>query len=189
MSDLKSNATHNAEPELHPACWPEERLLDSCKITFSRASGPGGQHRNKVETSVQIEFLPKKVIATASERRTQIENRKMAVQRLRCKLAVEIRTHDTSIASNHPLSLGPPSASWQTYCRDGRIDIAESNTLWPAILAEGLDAIANCDWNLPIAAAGLGTSTSQLVKLLKKYPPAFSMLNEERKLRGHKALE
>ena len=81
--------------ENHPAGWSDDELLSHCKLTFSRASGPGGQNRNKVETSVQVEFVPAGIIAHASERRTQNENRKVAIQRLRCKLAVEYqRTHE-----------------------------------------------------------------------------------------------
>ena len=166
-------------PVSHPASWPEDQLLAKCRITFSRASGPGGQNRNKVETSVQIEYLPNKIIASASERRTQIENRKVAMQRLRCRLAVEVRTQNQ----------GTCSEIWKTYCRDGRIDISEANLAWPSVLAELIDVLAEQEWDLSTAAERLETSSSQLVKLLKKYPPSFALLNRERILRGHRSLD
>lgn len=178
----------------HPASWNEEQLLNRCKLTFSRASGPGGQNRNKVETSVQIEYIPTGIIASASERRTQNENRKVAVQRLRCKLAVELRpTPDatsiaailTALAAKKQLG----SATWQQYCRNGRIDIAETNNDWPAILAEIISFMTISDWNISDVAAILGTSSSQLVKLLKKHPPAFVLFNQERKSHGQRSLE
>ena len=179
MTDPVATPRSNDSLDSHPATWPEEQLLSHCKLAFSRASGPGGQNRNKVETSVQIEYLPNQIIAAASERRTQNENRKVALQRLRCKLAVEVRAP----------SQEKKSETWNAYCRDGRIDIAESNYLWPAVLAELIDALSSCDWNLSMAASSLETSSSQIVKVLKKYPPAFSLLNQERKLRGQKSLD
>ncbi|MCY2985058.1 MAG: peptide chain release factor-like protein [Planctomycetota bacterium] len=168
--------------ELHPACWAEEELLTQCRLTFSRASGPGGQNRNKVETSVQIEFLPSGVIASASERRTQNENRKVAVMRLRCKLAVDVRLA-AHLDSSNPL-IG--SDTWRLYCRDGRVDISDTNQDWPSILAELIGALSRFDWNASEVARTLDTSSSQIVKLLKKYGPAFVRFNEERKSRGQR---
>ena len=169
----------------HPCYWSEEQLLAQCRLTFSRASGPGGQNRNKVETSVQIEFLPVGVVASASERRTQNENRKVAIQRLRCKLAIEFR----SVNASSPNAGTGSSNRWRVYCRNGRIDISESNTDWPAILAEIIESLRAEDWEIGKVALGLGTSSSQLVKLLKKHLPAILLLNAERKLRGQRPLE
>ena len=38
----------------HPACLTEAALLKQCVLRFGRTAGPGGQHRNKVETAVCI---------------------------------------------------------------------------------------------------------------------------------------
>ncbi len=175
--------------EMHPACLTDELLMAQCRLTFSRASGPGGQNRNKVETSVQIEFVPAGIIASASERRTQNENRKVAILRLRCRLAVELRPASGIVSTAH-VSVGKStSETWQRYCRNGRIDIAETNTDWPAILAEVIGLMCVCDWNISSVATTLGTSSSQLVKLLKKHSPAFSLFNQERKARGQRPLD
>src|SRR5206468_678277 len=77
---------------MHPAAIDEEVLLKQCEMTFGRTSGPGGQHRNKVETAVSLKHLPTGTEASASERRKQFENRIMAIKRLRLKLATNIRT-------------------------------------------------------------------------------------------------
>ncbi len=175
--------------ELHPSCLPEEQLLAQCRMTFSRAGGPGGQNRNKVETSVQIEFIPAGIIASASERRTQNENRKVAMQRLRCKLAVDLRPASEAASAAHVSGGKSASKTWQQYCRNGRIDIAETNNDWPAILAEVIGLMCHCDWNISSVASTLGTSSSQLVKLLKKHSPAFSLFNQERRSRGQRPLD
>ena len=57
-------------------------------ITFLRASGPGGQHRNKTETGVRLLHVPTGITVTATERRSRRQNLDMAFKRLEKKLAV-----------------------------------------------------------------------------------------------------
>ncbi len=54
---------------------------------FFRASGPGGQHRNKVESGVRLTHLPSGVVVQATERRSQHQNREVALRRLAAALA------------------------------------------------------------------------------------------------------
>lgn len=63
-----------------------EKILKESKVSFYRAGGPGGQHRNKTETGVLIKHLPTGVTGSASERRSQAQNRKEAEERLLSKL-------------------------------------------------------------------------------------------------------
>src|SRR5262245_3474953 len=55
---------------LHPAQLPIDELLPACSFQRTRRSGPGGQHRNKVETAVIVEHKPTGVRAEANERRS-----------------------------------------------------------------------------------------------------------------------
>jgi len=55
-------------------------------MTFFRAGGPGGQHRNKVESAVRLHHPPSGVTVSASERRSQGQNRELAFERLAAKL-------------------------------------------------------------------------------------------------------
>jgi ribosome-associated protein len=57
-----------------------------CEVTFYTAGGPGGQHRNKSATAVRILHRPTGITVTATERRSQSQNREMAWSRLKEKL-------------------------------------------------------------------------------------------------------
>ena len=59
-----------------------EALERDSDVTFFVSSGPGGQHRNKVETGVRLLHRPTGVVVTATERRSQAANREAAFERL-----------------------------------------------------------------------------------------------------------
>lgn len=59
---------------------------EDLEITHLKGSGPGGQNRNKRMTAVRIKHLPTGIVVTASERRSQEQNKEMALERLRSKL-------------------------------------------------------------------------------------------------------
>lgn len=61
-------------------------LLGECEETFFTAGGPGGQHRNKTESAVRLVHRPTGVTVTATERRSQAQNRAAALARLRERL-------------------------------------------------------------------------------------------------------
>ena len=161
---------------IHPASLSDEQLLNECSERRTRRSGPGGQHRNKVETAVVLTHEPTGVEAEANERRSQSENRREALFRLRIRLALTVRVE-------RPDELGP-SELWKSRCHNGRISINPKHEDFPAILAEAIDILAANDFEVPTAATALGCTASQLVKLLKDEPKALELLNQERTNRG-----
>jgi protein subunit release factor B len=66
---------------------PDEALLAECEERFFVGGGPGGQHRNKTESGVRLSHRPTGVVVTATERRSQLQNRGAALERLRERLS------------------------------------------------------------------------------------------------------
>ncbi len=57
-------------------------LADDLVETFARSSGPGGQNVNKVSTACTVRHVPTGVSVTASDSRSQFQNRQLALERL-----------------------------------------------------------------------------------------------------------
>ena len=59
-----------------------ERLALACDITPFKSSGPGGQKKNKTESSVRVRHRPSGVTRIATESRSQTRNREAAHERV-----------------------------------------------------------------------------------------------------------
>jgi hypothetical protein len=160
---------------VHPAALTTVDLLAACNETRTRRSGPGGQHRNKVETAVVLIHRPTGITAEASERRSQAENRRAAVARLRLRLALAHRTL--------PDPAGP-SPLWRSRTATGRIVVALDHDDYARLVAEALDRLQSDGWELPPAAAALGVSPSQLLRLFRRQPAAWTLIGRQRAAAG-----
>ena len=67
---------------------PEDNqaLLSECTVTYFRASGPGGQHRNKTMSAVRLYHRPSGIVVIGRRERSQRRNREDALLRLCRKL-------------------------------------------------------------------------------------------------------
>jgi len=70
-----------------------ELLKSDVAVQSYRASGPGGQHRNKVETAIRLIHKPSGIIVTASDGKSQAQNKKKAWQ----KLTDQIEQHNQQL--------------------------------------------------------------------------------------------
>lgn len=62
-------------------------LTKETEISFYKSSGPGGQKKNKTESSVRLRHSPSGITVIATEQRSQSQNRELAFKRLQRKLA------------------------------------------------------------------------------------------------------
>ena len=160
---------------MHPAAIPPAELLKQTAETRTKRSGPGGQHRNKTQTAVVLVHEPTGISAEASERRSQAENRKVAIGRLRLQLALELRS---------PAAAAGPSDLWRSRTRSRQLVISAEHEAFPALVAEALDQLQASRFEIAPAAVVLGVSASQLVRLFKKSPAAWVALNRKRATAG-----
>jgi len=72
------------------------------KIEFFRASGPGGQHRNTTDSAVRIRHLPTGIVVQATENRSQLRNREVAMERLQEALRKRERKVKKRLATRVP---------------------------------------------------------------------------------------
>jgi protein subunit release factor B len=76
-----------------------ERLARECEITAYKSSGPGGQKKNKTESSVRVRHLPSGITRIATESRSQTRNRALALERVWEELARRARRPKPRVAS------------------------------------------------------------------------------------------
>ncbi len=85
---------YNTDPEI---------LKKDVIVETYRSSGPGGQRKNKTETSVRLTHLPSGITVIATEHRSQAQNRKLAFERLQERLQRLNRPRKRRIPTPVPL--------------------------------------------------------------------------------------
>lgn len=161
---------------MHPAALSESELLANCQIRQQRRSGPGGQHRNKVATAIFMVHQPTGLTVSASERRSTESNRKVAIRRMRLKLACHVRREVSAVAA--------PNTLWLQRIRGPRLSLNEQHSDYPILLAEALDRLAAVGWELGVAAEQLRCTPSRLLNLIARSPEAWQVTNAARRRQG-----
>lgn len=158
----------------------DDALIDQCDVDTYRASGPGGQKRNKTSSAVRLRHWPTGLLAIAEESRSQHENKARAVRRLRLLIALEIRQ---PIQTDAPV---PELAKVRT--PDGALVISQKNPSYPIVAAVALDALAATGAAMRDAAALLGVTTAQLSRFFTEDGRLLAAANALRRQHGHRPL-
>jgi hypothetical protein len=157
-------------------------LLAQCAVDTYRASGPGGQKRNKTDSAVRLRHGPTGLSSIGTESRSQHENKARALRRLRKTLALALR----SVIDSETFQVGQATASCIT--ASGRLTVGQRDHRYLYVVSEVLDLLAERGMQVSTAAAGLGVSTANLVSFLKKDPEVWDAVNRLRASAGLKPL-
>ncbi|KAH1105658.1 hypothetical protein J1N35_009426 [Gossypium stocksii] len=168
----------------------DEELMRQCELNTFKASGPGGQHRNKRESAVRLKHLPTGIIAQAVEDRSQHMNRASALARLRTLIALKVR-NPVSLESYSPppelLQILPRNSTLRR--SDSGPQIGPNNPKFILGMQALLDLIFAVDGSISDAAKLLGMSTGALSRLIQLDDSLRKAVNELRASKGMKPLK
>ncbi len=157
----------------------DRQLLDQCAVDTYRASGPGGQKRNKTSSAVRLRHLPSGLLVIAEESRSQHENKARALRRLRPRLFLQLRSHFPPLVGD----------DLPARIRDRRLKIRpKDEDFWP-VVGLVLDALEAHQGRVSEAAETLGVTTSCLVDFLSQDDKVWEQANVLRQRHGHKVLK
>lgn len=168
----------------------DEELMKECEMTTFKASGPGGQHRNKRESAVRLRHLPTGIISQAVEDRSQHMNRASALKRLRALLAIKVRNSVDMETYTPPIELLQILPSKSTIRgSDCGPQIGPKNPKFVLGMQALLDVIFAVEGSVSEAAKLLGLSTGALSRLILSDDSLRMAVNELRASKGLKPLK
>ncbi|CAL9177444.1 unnamed protein product [Musa hybrid cultivar] len=145
----------------------DEQLMTQCDMDTFKASGPGGQHRNKRESAVRLSHRPTGIVAQAVEERSQHKNRAMALTRLRTLLALKVRKAidlDGYTPPSELLQILPAKSTIRG--KDVGPQIGPNNPKFALGMQALLDLIFSVEGSVSETAKMLGLSTGALSRLI-----------------------
>jgi hypothetical protein len=172
------------------AIWTDlsdAQLLAQCEVDTYRASGPGGQKRNKTSSAVRIRHPPSGLLVIAEESRSQHENRARALRRLRHAHYLKIRD-DLPADALTPARLAARPDYGPARDSEGRLHLGRKDPrFWP-VVGVVLDVLQAVGARVGEAAEALGISTGNLIDFLHSEDKVWEQANQMRTRFGHKPL-
>lgn len=150
-----------------------------------RASGPGGQKRNKTSSAVRLRHPPTGLLVIAEESRSQHENRVRALRRLRQALYLKLRD-ELSPQELRSLASRPDYAAARD--AEGRVHLGRKDPrFWP-IAGLVLDVLQAAGARVSEAAHMMEISTGNLIDFLQGDEKVWEQANQMRVRFGLKPL-
>src|SRR5437773_1651499 len=154
----------------------DEQLRAQCAVDTYRASGPGGQKRNKTSSAVRLRHPPSGLSVIAEESRSQHENRARALRRLRRALFLKLRD-DVAPEQLTPEQLARHDDYRDARSPDGRLALGlKDPRFWPAV-GVVLDVLHALGARVREAAEALGVSTANLIDFLSSDTKVWEQAN------------
>ncbi len=163
----------------------ESQLLAQCEVDTYRASGPGGQKRNKTSSAVRLRHEPTGLIVIAEESRSQHENKAKALTRLRHALFLHIRDELPELTAE-AIAVHPDYCEAREHAGKRNMN-AKNPRFWPAA-GVALDVLKAVEARVAEAAELLGVSTGNLIDFLQTDPKVWQEANRLRTVFGQKPL-
>jgi len=160
----------------------DDALLDQCSVDNYRASGPGGQKRNKTSSAVRLRHHPSGLSVTAADDRSQHVNKRRALRRLRQAIALHART-PVNLEEYERTALLSSCISYA-----GRLAVGRRDRRYYLAVGEVLDVLWACDLHVSEAAKRIGVSTANLVKFMQNDPKVWECINQTRAAAGQRRL-
>lgn len=126
-------------------------LSENSILDFYKSTGNGGQKKNKTSSAVRLIHKSTKIEATSGNRRSQKENRTIALWQLKLNIATKIRNKFISFPEKFNFAMN------------------ERNPQFPFFVGLILDLLFEENFHLANAAKRINFSTAQLIKILQKH--------------------
>lgn len=112
----KSGRIHTSTSAVAVLPQPREIEIDinprDIKVEAKRSSGAGGQHVNKTETAIRMTHLPSEIVVDCQRERSQIQNKAIAMLKLRAKLyQIQIEERLKKVQSTRKIQIGTSGRS------------------------------------------------------------------------------
>src|SRR3990172_8526251 len=154
-------------------------LLAECEVHTYRASGPGGQKRNKTDSAVRLHHLPTGIRVVATESRSQHENRARALRRLRRAIALRGR-------NPAPETGGPDTVA--ACLLGGRLKVGQRDARYLPAASAVLDLLSALAGSVSETAKRIGVTPANLSSFLTADDDLMTEANRIRAASGLKPL-
>ena len=188
-----------------PLALDDDALLAQCEVHYYKSSGPGGQHRNKVSSAVRLHHKGSGVSAHGDDSRSQHDNKRLALRRLRMNIACQTRRDldRQAFATNGDNDANGTSgpAALPAYIVEcmftprgrganapRRLEIGVRDFRFWRVAAFLLDVLQACDGRVGDAAALIGITTGNFSDLLTSDRHLLAAAQGIRKTHGLKPL-